>query len=99
MLNTELIEAMNQTDVAIQGFLTSMATAGTLNTTAIIITTKHGQTPLNPAVVCSLSTNETKGPITHALAIIASGHPLGRSSKPCCQLTSCLIHDRSPLQH
>ena len=44
---------MNQTDVAIQGFLDSMKTAGTLNTTAIVITAKHGQTPLNPAEVRS----------------------------------------------
>ncbi len=51
ILSAELETAMNQTDIAIQSFLDSMATAGTLNTTAIVITAKHGQTPLNPAAV------------------------------------------------
>ena len=42
---------MNATDKLIDSFLTSMEAAGTLATTAIIITAKHGQNPLNPAAV------------------------------------------------
>ena len=42
---------MNQTDQAIQTFLDNMNTAGTANSTAIILTAKHGQNPLNPAEV------------------------------------------------
>ena len=45
---------MNQTDQAIQTFLDSMKTAGTANSTAIVLTTKHGQTPLDPTVVRAL---------------------------------------------
>jgi membrane-anchored protein YejM (alkaline phosphatase superfamily) len=43
---------MVQTDEAIQTFLTNMNAVGTANSTAIILTAKHGQNPLNPAEVC-----------------------------------------------
>lgn len=43
--------AMNATDELISRLLHDMETAGTLATTAIIITAKHGQNPLDPSMV------------------------------------------------
>jgi membrane-anchored protein YejM (alkaline phosphatase superfamily) len=51
VFNAELTAAMNQTDQAIQTFLDNMNAAGTANSTAVILTAKHGQNPLNPAEV------------------------------------------------
>ena len=51
VFNAELTAAMNQTDQAIQTFVDNMIIAGTANTTAIILTAKHGQNPLDPSKV------------------------------------------------
>ena len=50
---------MNQTDQAIQTFLDSMVAAGTANSTAIVLTAKHGQNPLDPTVVRLLCCRRT----------------------------------------
>ncbi len=90
ILSAKLITAMNQTDVAIQSFLTSMATAGTLNTTAIVITAKHGQTPLDPAAVRSWSHRRAANTAVHACAIDAS-----RAFLSCSRVAVCVARERS----
>ena len=77
VFNPELTAAMQTTDSRIQNFLYSMVAAGTANSTAVILTAKHGQNPLDSGLVrCLADCGAQLGPPVTSSPAEAACQPL-----------------------